>query len=85
VKRRVVVTGCGVISALGADSAAFASALAAGRSGIQPLKSESSDDARRNGALVGASVAPAWEEPAASSEPMATCSVWDPIRGHFPS
>jgi 3-oxoacyl-[acyl-carrier-protein] synthase II len=33
-KRRVIITGCGVISALGAGAPRFAQALAAGRSGI---------------------------------------------------
>jgi nodulation protein E len=37
--RRIVVTGCGVISALGHDAHTFWSALAAGRSGIRPLES----------------------------------------------
>ena len=36
---RVVVTGVGVISALGLDTPAFAQALAAGQTGIGPLKS----------------------------------------------
>ena len=35
--RRVAVTGIGVVSALGADAAAFADGLRAGRSGIAPL------------------------------------------------
>jgi nodulation protein E len=38
VNRRVAVTGIGVISALGRDTASFWEALAAGRSGIRPMK-----------------------------------------------
>ncbi len=42
--RRVVVTGLGVVSALGHTTAAFWSALRAGRSGIGPITAIPSDD-----------------------------------------
>jgi 3-oxoacyl-[acyl-carrier-protein] synthase II len=59
VKRRVVVTGCGVISALGANRVEFAGALACGRSGIHVLEPESGSSQHRDGALVAATVASA--------------------------
>lgn len=47
VKHRVVITGCGVISALGAGAPALAEALAAGRSGIALLDHLAIADRRR--------------------------------------
>jgi nodulation protein E len=50
---RVVVTGVGVISALGLDAASFAESLAAGRTGIGPLQGAYASQVRfRDGAEV---------------------------------
>ncbi len=52
-ERRVVVTGIGVISALGPDRAAFWEALSQGRSGIRPMESIDRQQFRfQNGAEV---------------------------------
>ncbi|MGE5488272.1 MAG: beta-ketoacyl-[acyl-carrier-protein] synthase family protein [bacterium] len=52
-RRRVVVTGVGVLSALGADAAEFWEALSAGRPGIGPITSVDVSGMRmRNGAEV---------------------------------
>ncbi|HZF17214.1 MAG TPA: beta-ketoacyl-[acyl-carrier-protein] synthase family protein [Steroidobacteraceae bacterium] len=56
-KRRVVVTGYGVISPLGADRREFADALASGRSAIRLLDFDDHAGERRGGAWVGAPVA----------------------------
>src|ERR1039458_8322859 len=51
--RRVAITGMGVISALGRDTAEFARALAEGRSGIAPIESIDTSQLRfQNGAEV---------------------------------
>jgi nodulation protein E len=51
--RRVVITGMGTISALGRDTAEFADALRAGRSGIGPIQSADTSTLRfQNGAEV---------------------------------
>jgi nodulation protein E len=51
--RRVVITGMGTISALGRDTAEFADALRAGRSGIGPIHSADTSTLRfQNGAEV---------------------------------
>ena len=55
--RRVAVTGIGVVSALGADAAAFAAGLRASRSGIGPLTLF--DAAGFRGRLVAQAPAPA--------------------------
>lgn len=44
--RRVVITGLGVVSALGPDRASFWDAITAGRSGIQPLEAVDTKAAR---------------------------------------
>ena len=51
--RRVVVTGLGVVSALGSDVPSFWSALSDGRSGIRPMRSVPAEEFRfKNGAEV---------------------------------
>src|SRR3954454_14976302 len=51
--RRVVITGMGTISALGRNTAEFADALRAGRSGIGPIQSADTSKLRfQNGAEV---------------------------------
>lgn len=52
-ERRVVVTGIGVLSALGPDRESFATAIASGRCGIRPLETIDPSQFRfRNGAEV---------------------------------
>ena len=62
--RRVAITGMGAICALGRNTAEFARALAAGRSGIGPIESTSMSQMRfQNGAEVkGYSHAPYFED-----------------------